>query len=86
MNLMILVPIPHNDSLLNGAINNFFSVLIAVTALANHEIISDISRTNIQTKMSHNFCLFNNCSHTFYGRLFILNKNTKTKKKNVPTS
>lgn len=80
MNLMILVPIPHNDSLLNGAINDFFfSVLIAVTVPANHEIISDISRTNIQTNMSYNVCLFNNCSHTFYGSLFILNKNTKTK-------
>lgn len=65
---MILVPIPHNDSLLNGAINNFFfPILIAVTAPANHEIISDISRTNIQTKMSYTVYIFNNCSHTFYG-------------------
>lgn len=71
-----MIPIPH--SLLNGAINDF-SILIAVTAPANHEIISDISRTNIQTKMSY-FCLFNNFSHTFYGRLFILTKNTKRRK------
>jgi len=71
---MILVPIPHNDSLLNGAFNLFFPILIAVTATANHEIISDISRTNIQTKMSYNICLFNIRSHTFYGSLFILNK------------